>query len=122
MVALDKVYCRHYRRDCSLQKCFDITGSSKQSVEAKKRYTDYLADAHTKLKTFSLSSQLKVSLEAFDLFAFSTKHAAAKLDPLFEPVGGQICLPLLTTSMFKNLKTCLEVDSHIIAEILLLYT
>lgn len=93
MVALDKVYCSHYREDYNLQECLDIISLLKQTMEAKGRYTDYLVNACIELKTLSLSPQLKVLLEAHNFSAFGIKYTTAKLDPLFGPSMAESVYP-----------------------------
>jgi len=119
MDSLDDIYLKHYQTGgvYSLRYCFDIPGTSQEAKDALKKYMGYLGDVRKELLKQSNSRETAVALQAGDLQAVGLKNAVLKLDALFQPAPGRICLPLPTTSMLADLKVCLEFEEHILSEV-----
>lgn len=119
MTQLDEIYLRHYGTDepSPLVRCFSMMGASRASVDFRRKYQDYLDEVRRTLDKLSSSPTTAVALEQHDLHAFGLKHAANKLEPLFGPLFGRICLPLPTRSMLRDLKVCLEINKDIMSEV-----
>jgi hypothetical protein len=127
MAKLDQVYIDHYRQSSPeariLRLCFGMMGRSKESKEARERYKTYLDKVWETLTELSADSRdIRVAQATQDLQVLGLKYAAPKLDPLFGPVFGRICLPLPTISMLEDLRVCLELDSDIMGEVFQLIT
>ena len=120
MADLDAIYLTHYSPDgaVALRQCFNMMWPSESSERVREKYRGYLADVQAKLTSLSSSAKCSIRVAAGELRAVGLQHAAAKLGPLFGPVFGRICLPIPTRSMLDDLKTCLEVDEEIMAEVL----
>jgi hypothetical protein len=120
MGLLDEVYIQHYGSGgaCALRLCFSMMGPSKESKKTRRKYDEYLDGVRKVLDSLTSGSKTASALGRHGLQAFGSAHAAAKLDPLFRPALGRICLPLPTVTMLKDLKDCLEIDGDIMAEVI----
>jgi len=119
MAELDQIYTNHYRSGgaLALSCSFNIMGSSDTSADALSAYKEYLHEVQEKLTSLASNVESTITLTVDDARALGLKNAGSKLEPLFGPVHGRICLPLPTESMLEDLKECLEVDPSIIAEV-----
>lgn len=119
MAEFDQIYLKHYSPNAvlALCRCFNMMGSSQASEPALAKYRNYLSEVKTKLQRLSSSADCSVAAEGGDLQAIGLKHAAEKLEPLYGPIFGRICLPIPTTSMLADLKACLEIDEEILGEV-----
>lgn len=115
MAQLDNIYLKYYDGP-TLGRCFQITGPSKHSEDLR-RYQKYLGEVDTTLNELSMGSGVSVALHECNLQALGLKHARDKLEPLFGPLFGRVCLPLPTRSMLTHLRDFLEVDKDIMAEV-----
>lgn len=119
VLRLDNLYLKHYGSEgvLSLSRCFSMMESSRGPSEDLELYQVYLAEVKQLLRELSSSPGTTLALEGHDLRAFGLKHAEAKLEPLFGPIFGRICLPLPTRSMLDDLRGCLDIDKDIITEV-----
>lgn len=120
MGLLDEVYVQHYGSGgaCALRRCFSMMGPSKESKQTRRKYDGYLDGVQKVLDRLSSDPETAGTFDRHGLQAFGSSHAAVKLDPLFRPALGRICLPLPTVTMLKDLKDCLEIDGDIMAEVI----
>lgn len=119
MVELNRIYNDHYRPGgvCHLRRCFNMMGPSEDSREDLKRYQEYLADVKELLVKLASAKATQTALATGDLQAFGLQQASSKLNALFSPVLGRICLPLPTVDMLEDLRVCLEADSYVMSEV-----
>lgn len=123
MDVLDEIYVNTFRAEegedqIQLQDCFTLTSGS-QAMEAKQqRFKAYLEQV-----TRSMESLLKPGSEMDAAYAAGSPQAHGlagaieRLQPLFYPVQGRICLPLPTVSMLEDLKECVLMDPKVICEV-----
>lgn len=119
--ALDKLYIQYYRSNGAskvqrLACCFGMMGVN--GGDARVHFERYLGDVKKQLVELSSTPQVKLLVEIGDLQALGLKEAASKLNPLFWPLQGRVCLPLPTPSMLEDLQACLDVHEQLITEVL----
>lgn len=107
----DKLYTKVFRNNrpgaIRLVDCFSSIHHDEQKM---RQFKVYVEDLKTAIKNLQTTSQ-QVSQ------TYGLSEAVHRVEALFYPVEGRICLPLPTVSMLDDLKTCVLMDSKVMYQV-----
>ena len=112
MDKLDNVYLEHFRGDgevaLRLLDCFRIY----EEEQHEGLFVAYLDD----VKTLLLSETEGADAQN-DPQAYGARMASLRLMEALLPLDGRLCLPLATSSMLEDLKTCVIRDEMVVPQV-----